>query len=165
MQLRTFQDNLVPARGMFDRAGAFGNLVLKTPNHPQCHQQPIRRGPERGTSQDAPADDSIATRPVLASPSLPYPGARAQHSSSLKAAIANLRFLALREIAFVPFQQRGDVVRHDINLSVNPASFARPQPAKPEVRVDAPRDSLEQFLAGFPGGRKDEFLVGAETAD
>ena len=40
-----------------------------------------------------------------------------------------------------------------------------PKPAKPKIRVETPRHSLEKLLGRLPGRREHESLVTAEAAD
>src|SRR5262249_16501836 len=71
----------------------------------------------------------------------------------------------LREITRVTLEQRGHIVRHEVNLPANCQVCARLQPAKSKVRMHTARDSLEKFLIRFPGRRKNQALVRAKTAN
>ena len=59
----------------------------------------------------------------------------------------------------------GGIVFEEIELSSNGFCFARSEAADTKVRMDAANDALEEFLVGFPGGGKEPFVVGADTAN
>jgi len=71
----------------------------------------------------------------------------------------------LREILLVALEQGRHIGGYEVDLSANFFSLTGRQSAETEVRVQAARHALEQFLVRLPDRREDHLLVGAEGAN
>src|ERR1051326_6803166 len=78
---------------------------------------------------------------------------------------SSLPVVVFGEIALVPPQKCGHIVRHDVNLAADGQRFPGINASKAEVGMDASGHALKQFLVRLPGGGEDQPFVGAEATD
>jgi hypothetical protein len=71
----------------------------------------------------------------------------------------------LREILSVSFEQGLEVVFDKIDFSFDASGLSRLKSPKPEIAVQAPADSLEKFLIGFPCCGEEHLAIHGVAAD